>query len=176
MQDKTLIRITVLGAESTGKTTLSHQLAEHFNTVWVPEYAREYVENLSRPYNAEDILTIAREHFRQEQKMLDEANRFIFIDTGFIISKVWCEEKFGFCHPWINEMIQKHPYDLYLLTSNDLPWLTDPVRENPHLREFLFDRYKKELEENNLNYAIVSGTGEVRFQNALKIINENFRT
>ena len=138
-----ILRIAVLGPESTGKTELAKALAVHYGTVWVPEFSREYLNAMKRPYNYIDILAIAKGQFENEQELLTKAKAFIFSDTEFIVNKIWCDEKYGKCHPWIIEMIDNHPSDLYLLCNTDLPWEDDPLRENPLDRDILLHLYKR---------------------------------
>jgi NadR type nicotinamide-nucleotide adenylyltransferase len=167
-----IIRVAVTGPESTGKSMLAKQLAEHYNTQWVPEFAREYVGNLGREYTKEDILIIAKTQLINEEIAAEKANKILFCDTELIVTKIWSEHKYNSCDEWILENIGAHKYDLYLLCNIDLPWEADPQREHPHLREYLFDLYKKELEERHYDYCIISGTGELRMQCAVKAIDE----
>lgn len=165
-----IIRIALIGPESTAKSTLSEALAKHYNTVWVKEYAREYLNNINRKYTLEDILEIAQEQFKQEQELIKKANKFIFVDTELINNKVWCLDVFKTCPAWIEESIIKHKYDLYLLTYPDLPWEPDPLRENPERRDFFFNWYEKELKLIDANYAVIKGIGEERVKNSIQII------
>ncbi|MCF8339255.1 MAG: ATP-binding protein [Bacteroidales bacterium] len=167
-----LKRIAITGPESTGKSDLAKALAEHYNTVWVPEYARNYIDNLNRPYRFEDIETIARGQFQEEERKAPLANKLLFCDTEFIVTKVWSEYVFGHCSPWILDKVRNHLYDVYLLMDIDLPWTDDPQREHPHKREELLAIYKKELEKNNLPFDIVSGYGPQRISNAIKSIQK----
>ena len=169
-----IFRIAITGPESTGKSKLSEALAKHFGTLWVPEYSREYLEVLKRPYNYIDILAIARGQYEKEQEMIGKAKRMIFCDTEFIVSRIWCDEKYGKCHPWILEMIEREPYDLYLLCNTDLPWEPDPLRENPDDRDRLLTRYKQELEVRGLSYTLISGKGQARVEMAIDAIIHNF--
>ncbi|MGQ0828617.1 MAG: AAA family ATPase [Bacteroidota bacterium] len=169
-----IIRIALIGPESTAKTTLSENLANHYKTVLVKEYAREYLSNLHRKYNINDILTIAKEQLKHEQQLLLQANKFIFVDTELILAKVWCEDLFNTCPDWILKNILNYQYDLYLLTFPDIPWEEDPLRENPHRRELLFNWYEKELKKINANYAIIKGVGRSRLDNCISIIEEKF--
>jgi NadR type nicotinamide-nucleotide adenylyltransferase len=167
-------KIAITGPESTGKSNLAKQLAEHFQTVYVPEFARDYINGLSRPYNQDDILHIAENQLMNERKAIGNANGFLFCDTELIVTKVWSMHKYKNCHPWILKQIEKNPYDLYLLCNVDLPWEFDVQREHPHLRRFFFEWYQKELENYGFNYKIVSGQGEQRIQNAINIVNHFF--
>ncbi|HRH65168.1 MAG TPA: ATP-binding protein [Bacteroidia bacterium] len=168
-----IIRIALLGPESTGKTTLALQLAAHYQTVWVPEYSREYMEVLGRKYTREDILITLREQCRQEDLAMEKANTLLFADTDPIIAKVWMEDVFQETPEEIQQIIEERKYDLYLLLTPDLPFVVDPVRENPERREYLFRWYKKELEERHFCYSVISGEGAMRLENAKRAV-ENF--
>jgi NadR type nicotinamide-nucleotide adenylyltransferase len=173
--DHKIFKIAITGPESTGKSTLTEQLANHYNTVWVPEFARDYIASLDRNYELNDILVIAKSQIKKEEEMLLLANRFLFCDTELIVTKIWSEHSFNTCDKWILENINKNRYDLYLLCDIDLPWEFDPLREHPHLREYFFNLYLKELRSRNFHYAIISGNNQMRLQNALNTI-ENFFT
>lgn len=166
-------KIAITGPESTGKSMLAEQLAIHYQTVWVPEYAREYLELLVRPYEEKDIYLIARGQLSAESSKLQQAGTFLFCDTELLVTKIWSEVKYGRCHPWILETIENHPYELYLLCDIDLPWQYDPLREHPDDRQYLFDLYYNELKNRKYPFAVVHGTGTGRLQNAVQII-ENF--
>ena len=165
-------RIAITGPESTGKSMLAEQLAAHYHTVWVPEYAREYLELLGKAYEEKDILLIARGQLSGEVSKLHLAENFLFCDTELLVTKIWSEVKYGRCHPWIPENIVKHHYDLYLLCDIDLPWEYDPLREHPDQRQYLFDLYYNELKIRNYPFDVVRGTGPDRLKNALKIIED----
>ncbi|MEA3504031.1 MAG: ATP-binding protein [Bacteroidota bacterium] len=163
--------MAITGPESTGKSALAKALAEHFDTVWVPEYAREYIDGLDRPYRFEDIETIAKGQLRREEEMVKHANRVLFCDTDIVVTKIWSDFGYGKCSEWINSNVKNHVYDLYLLTNLDIPWVFDPQREHPSQREKLFEIYKKELDFNSFNYKIVKGIDKVRLQNAIGYVN-----
>ncbi len=163
-------KIAITGPESTGKSTLAKQLAEHYGCLLVEEYAREYIDKLKNPYTQEDILIIAKTQKEIEQQKIKETDKLLISDTELIVTKIWSEVKYKECHPWILENIEKQDYDLYLLCDIDLPWQDDPQREHPHLRKQLFDLYKQELENRNLDYKIISGKKEERFENAKRFI------
>jgi len=167
-----VIRIALIGPESTSKSTLSEKLAAHYQTCWIPEYARTYLKNLHRPYNLEDVLHIAQAQFREEKEAVEKANRFLFVDTELIVAKVWCEDVFQTCPPWIQYTLVHHPYDLYLLTYPDLPWEPDPLRENPHRRQFFYEWYEQELKKIQAVYAVIKGKGETRLQNAIAAVEK----
>lgn len=170
-----VIRIAVTGPESTGKSWLSEQLARHYSTLYVPEYAREYVDSLDRPYRREDILAIAREQVRREEEAAERTRGYLFCDTDLIVSKIWELYKYGSCEPWLLNEIQKNRYDLYLLCDIDLPWEADPQREYPHKRRFFLDWFRRELEGYAFPYRIISGLKQERLQHAIQAIDSFFK-
>lgn len=116
-------KIVVIGPESTGKSTLCAQLAEHYRTCWCPEFAREYLKERGGKYNYADLLNIAHGQLELEDTLLMEArNGFYFIDTDMYVMKVWCEVVFEQCHTWILKQIALRQYDLFFLCDVDLPW------------------------------------------------------
>ena len=172
---KEIKKIVLLGPESTGKTVLAEYLAKHFTTVYLPELARSYVENLKRPYTYEDVIKIANSQVEQEKRYLQKANNLLIYDTWMIITKVWMDVVYGESPKWITDYIRDTHIDLFLLCNTDIPWFPDKVRENGgEMREKLFHTYKQELQAFNKQYAIVEGTGELRKTNALALINQHF--
>jgi NadR type nicotinamide-nucleotide adenylyltransferase len=167
---KRILKIAVTGPESTGKSRLAKELAEHYSTVFVPEVAREYIDRLDRPYNQEDILKIAKWQINEEERWLQHAKHLLFCDTELIVTKIWSEVKYGNCDPWILQKIKENRYDLFLLCDIDLPWEADPQRESPHMREKLFDLYHDELTRRGLPFEVVSGTGQERLMNAIGLV------
>ena len=166
-------KIAITGPESTGKSDLTDQLAGHYHSLRIPEYAREYLDNLGRPYIYSDILIIAREQYTRQQAAEKVAGRFLFCDTELIVTKIWCEFRYGKCHPWILDHLEKQDFELYLLMNIDLPWQDDPQREHPGKRKELFNLYLKELQDRNLPFHIISGTGEKRLHHAISIIEKH---
>jgi NadR type nicotinamide-nucleotide adenylyltransferase len=166
--------VSVTGPESTGKSSLAEALAGHYNTVWVREYAREYLAGLDRPYGFEDIARIARGQLKLEKKAVNHARRFLFCDTDLLVCKIWGDFKYGNSDPWVEKMTGEHKYDLYLLCNIDLPWADDPLREHPHRRQDLMDLYIYELNRLGVSYEIVSGTGKARLDHAISLIEKTF--
>ncbi len=167
-----MYKIAILGPESTGKTILAEQLAKHFKTDWVPEYAREYIEKLTIPYTYNDICNIALKQIEQEESFQETTSglKYVFFDTELIITKVWFEYKYKQVPDFLIERLNTGFFDLYLLCAPDLPWEPDPVREHENDRDYFFVWYKKEIEQLNKPYVIVNGVGENRFCNALEAI------
>jgi nicotinamide riboside kinase len=170
MDDKSINRVFfITGAESTGKSTLTTELAKHFGGMGVPEYARAYLESLGRHYNYSDVASIARGqidliHQHRQHPM-------VFFDTCLIILKIWFREVYNNVPGWLEEEIPLAGQGVYLLCEPDLPWQYDPLRENPHRREYLSEQYEKEMKAAGFTYFRVSGIGDERVQHAIDIVN-----
>ncbi len=126
-----LKKIVVIGPESTGKSTLCEQLANHYQTDWVREYAREYLLKNGTDYTFDDLLTIAKGQLDLEDKKSDikhQTSELLFIDTDMYVMKVWCEFVFEKCHNFILNQIVERKYDLYLFCNVDIAWVKDELR------------------------------------------------
>ena len=173
-----LKKIVIIGPESTGKSTLCKQLAAHYNTVWVQEYAREYLLQHGMNYTYDDLLTIAKGQLAGEAAAVEElsaagTNSLLFIDTDMYVMKVWCEFVFGNCHQWILDQAAQRKYDLYLLCNTDLPWVKDELREYPDLptRDKLYHIYKDIMVNQSVPWADISGTDEERLNRAVEAVD-----
>jgi NadR type nicotinamide-nucleotide adenylyltransferase len=165
-------KIVVIGPESTGKSTLSQQLAEALDTLWVPEYARAYLEQLDIAYTQHDLLKIAQGQLTLEDVIAPDANKLLVCDTDLYVLKVWSEDKYGNCHPWILEQIAERKYDMYLLTDIDFEWQDDPLREHgtPAERSYFYNIYRDIVASSGLPWSNISGNPEERLQKALTAI------
>jgi NadR type nicotinamide-nucleotide adenylyltransferase len=167
-------KIVVTGPESTGKSTLCEQLATHYKTGWVPEYARQYLLALGRPYQYDDLLIIARGQLEQEDRIIASLKTpLVFIDTDMYVMKVWCEFVFGKCHSFILDQIVKRKYDAYLLCNTDLPWVADELREYPDLesRERLYYNYKDLMINQSAAWIDIRGDYDARLNKAMAFVN-----
>jgi NadR type nicotinamide-nucleotide adenylyltransferase len=164
-------KIAVVGPESTGKSTMSEYLAKHYNTVWVPEFARGYCEKLTEPPTWQDEINMFYGQLALEKGILPNANKLLICDTTFITVKIWSDYTFGKSPQEVLDELPEHPYDLYLLLNIDLPWEEDPLRDFPHMREHFMEVWHKELQTLNASYVLISGTGPERYDNAVAAID-----
>lgn len=193
MEEKPLIKpfkIVIIGPESTGKSTLCTQLADHYKTIWVKEYAREYLLTHGTNYTFDNLLDIAKGQLNLEDAQTKQfhysgdgeqdyskpfsARHPVFIDTDLYVLKVWCEFVFDQCHHWILNQIAERNYDLYLLCNVDLPWTKDELREYPDLttREKLYHHYKDIMINQQVQWVSISGGYAQRLQTAITAIDK----
>jgi nicotinamide riboside kinase len=167
--------IIFTGPESTGKTMLTNELAVRYRSPCIPEYARDYVMNLRRPYSYYDVVHIAEKQIEQMSEFSKHRTEYLFVDTYLIITKVWFDKVFNKMPDWLDKEIAKTKDCLYLLCRPDIPWEPDPVRENGGpMRQVLFDTYEYELKKAGLFYAYVEGLGETRINCAMNEITKHF--
>lgn len=166
----------VIGPESTGKSTLSKALATELQTVWVPEYARTYLEALPRKYEENDLLLMAQGQIQQEEILAKQADRFLICDTDLHVLKVWSEHKYHRCHSWILEQIAQRKYDMYLLTYIDIEWSYDPQREHPDtaMRQYFYNIYRDIVQNSGLPWVDIRGGEQERLQLAKESIRSIF--
>jgi HTH-type transcriptional repressor of NAD biosynthesis genes len=164
-------RIVLFGPESTGKTTLAKKLAYHFQTSWVPEFAREYLEKkmvqTGEICSYDDLYTIAIEQIKQENKLIKLANKYIFCDTNLVSTQVYSEVYFNKCDDRILTANKKNKYDLYLLTDIDIPWVKDLVRDKPNERKKMFRCFEDKLTAMNISFCTLSGNIQKRLNDAI---------
>lgn len=201
MEQKPLIKVVVIGPESTGKSTLCELLAQHYNTQWCPEFAREFLLTHGMDYTYDDLLYIAKGQLAMEDEyessmgngqwaikneqvsdihspLTIHHSSLLFIDTDMYVMKVWCEFVFGKCHDWILEQIKKRKYDLYLLCNIDLPWVKDELREypDPAPREKLYTIYKDIMINQSTPWVDISGDYDERLQKAIIAVDQLLET
>lgn len=165
--------IVITGAESTGKSTLTEQLAHQFNAPFIPEIAREFVQNLNRKYTYHDVEQIAVLQVEHLKNIKQISSPYVFIDTWLIITKVWFEFVYHKTPDWLIGEIRNTKIDLFLVCDTDLPWIYDPVRENGGKnRRILHNLYIENIVASGFNYKVVTGTGNERFTNALKFLDQ----
>ncbi|NAS31263.1 AAA family ATPase [Flavobacteriaceae bacterium R38] len=176
-----IIKIVLFGPESTGKTTLSRQLADYYKTLWVPEYAREYLQdkwdNVQTTCEPEDLLPIAEGQIRCENELTEKVAELLICDTDLLETKVYSEAYYvGSCDPLLEKYAIENTYDLYLLTYIDIPWEKDDLRDKPNEREKMFNHFKKALDDYERPYVLIKGTRKERFETAVKAIDQLLKT
>ncbi len=181
-------RIVILGPESTGKSFLCEQLATHYHSMWVPEFARGYLEQKGPDYQYEDLYEIAIGQLQLEEVAMSNKQLTIdknpplspfyhcplFLDTDLYTIKIWSEISFNKCDNRILSRIADHRYDLYLLCNTDLPWTPDPLREYPDLkmRQEIYHYYKDALVNQERPWVDISGGYEERFLKAVEAVDK----
>src|SRR5688572_24287424 len=162
----------MIGPESTGKTTISGLLSKHFSEPWVPEFARDYLQKIGRPYAKGDLLEIAKGQVESEEKIGTEAKNKLFCDTDLLVIKVWSDHIYKQCDQWILKEIEHRKYDHYFLCKNDFPWKSDPLRENPELGDYFYSLFKDILTQTNRPFTELEGPLENRMKKAIQIVGE----
>ncbi len=171
MQSKRPNIIVVTGAESTGKSTLTIEIAKHLGAKYYPEFAREYVSKLNRPYTFNDVEHIAKTQIYQYEEALNSNQHTVIFDTWLIITLVWMEVVYAKKPNWMDEYLRSAKIDLFLVCDTNLPWIYDPVRENGgEMREVLQQKYLDYMRLYNFDYKLISGTGNERLKNAIPFL------
>lgn len=168
-------RIVLTGSESTGKTTLARRLAEHYGTVWVPEFARTYVDEKFSgeltALSAADIDPIARGQIAAEEAGARTADRLLFLDTDLTSTAVYADHYYGRCPDWIELAATARRADLYLLMDIDAPWIADPQRDQPHTRDLMQSQFRQALARRGARVIEISGTWEERYRRAIAAVD-----
>jgi len=167
-----LIKVAIVGPESSGKTFLAEKLSLHYKCLWVPEYAREYLQRLKKPYTEIDVEKIAKGQIESEDASAKKSKSLLICDTNLLVIKIWMEHKYNQLPQWIEQENAERKYDLHLLTAPDIPYEPDTLRENPELGEYFFEKYQHLLEEANLKHTIIHGSQSARMETATKAISE----
>lgn len=172
-----LVKVVLFGPESTGKTTLSGQLARYYNTVWAPEFAREYLQdkwnNERKICEQKDIIPIAEGQIKLENDLSLKADKVLICDTDLLETKVYSEEYYGgFVEAELDEAAIKNEYDIYFLTYIDTPWEADDLRDRPEQRLQMFTAFENTLKKYNRPYVLLKGDKETRLKKAIEVIDE----
>lgn len=176
-QPSSCIKVVLFGPESTGKTTLSRQLARHYNSVWVPEYARDYLQdkwnNERKTCEPKDLLPIAIGQMALENKLAKKTDSVLICDTDLLETKVYSEAYYsGTCDPILDTYALKNSYDLYFLTYIDTPWEADDLRDKPDERERMFNAFELALKTYKKPYLLLKGNKKERLELAIKHIDK----
>lgn len=168
-------RVVITGPESTGKTVLAQKLAEHFRTLWVPEYGRQYVEALDRSLRREDFLRIAEGQQLLEDTLAQQAEKLLLCDTDLMVTRFFSEVFTGYCDPAIIRMEAERRYDLHIVLDTDVPYFKEPQRNHAHLRETFKQKFIEELRQRHWPHILIGGPWEERMTRSIKAIEELFQ-
>lgn len=171
-----ILKIVLFGPESTGKSTLAQQLAQQYNTVFVPEYSRIYAEMqllCGKELTQDDVVEIANGQLKLETELITKANKILFCDTDLLETKVYSEMYYdGYCPPQLEDFAQRKTCDLYLLMDVDLPWVADNIRDKPEGRQEQFNIFENTLKRYNKPYQVISGNDDERLEKAIGFVND----
>lgn len=162
-------RIAITGPESSGKTTLAEDLANHYQTHFAPEYSRKFLAK-NKNYTQADLDSIAQGQLNEIKNI--QHNQLVIADTEMLVMKIWSLVVFKSVSDFIEKAFQAQQFDLYILCSPDIPWQFDELRVDENNRDYLFELYHFELKKNNLPFIIVSGTKQERIEKVLQAITE----
>ena len=167
--------VTVTGSECTGKTTLAADLARHVGTIWVPEYARVYLDEkaaaIGHPLDETDVEPIARGQIAAEDRAAAAASRLLVRDTDLVSTSVYARHYYGHCPDWIEEAARERRANLYLLCDVDVPWIADPQRDRPHLRDHMHELFVRALEALGAPYLLIRGSWDERLATAVAAVD-----
>jgi len=171
------IKVVLFGPESTGKTTLSRQLARHYNSIWVPEYARKFLQkkwnNKRKTCESQDLLPIAIGQIKSENKLAGKTNSVLICDTDLLETKVYSETYYSnTCDPILEKYAVENKYDLYFLTYIDTPWESDDLRDKPEERLTMFNAFQDALIKYKKPYVLLKGDKKKRLETAVKHIDK----
>lgn len=167
-----ILKIAITGPESSGKSTLAKTLADRHQTIYAPEFAREYLTKTDGEYQLSNLVEIAKGQLKNAKRALESAQRICFFDTDMLVLKIWAEFRYGEVPDFIENAFRESDIDGYLLCSPDIPWEPDPFRESPDPKERweLFEIYRKELSSIKIPVCVISGKGENRLRKASQFI------
>lgn len=170
-----MTRICVLGAESTGTTTLARGLAAHYGTVWVPEYGRTYAEGKVAggiaTWESDEFVHIARAQAALEDALAPSGNRYVIADTDAFATGVWHERYMGTRSDAVESFAATRHYALYILTGDEIPFVQDGLRDGEHIRHAMHQRFIERLTEEKLPFILVTGGKDERLARAIAAID-----
>lgn len=166
-----ILRVTLTGSESTGKTRLAERLAQFYHTAWSREFSREYASHKGAPLDASDVEPIARGQMRLEEEALQRAHEIVLLDTDLVSTVVYAEHYYGSCPGWVKRAARERLADLYLLCDIDVAWIPDPQRDRRNAREQIHRAFEDTLQQFGARYALLQETWEEREVRAIDAID-----
>jgi NadR type nicotinamide-nucleotide adenylyltransferase len=164
-------RVVVTGSECTGKTTLARDLAAHYDTVWVPEYIRGYLDAKGAPLVHADVERVARGQIEAESAARTRARGLLVQDTDVLSTVVYSRHYYGDCPGWVEEALLGAVPDLYLLLHPDVPWVPDPQRDRGHRREEMHALFRGAILGRGFPFVDVAGGWPERRARAVAAID-----
>jgi HTH-type transcriptional regulator, transcriptional repressor of NAD biosynthesis genes len=165
-------RVAITGSESTGKTTLARRLAEHYGTIWTPEFGRVYLDRKAAALDASDVEPIARGQMATEEEGARASPRdLLILDTDLLSTDVYASHYYGMSPAWLREAVRTRSADLYLLADIDVPWVPDPQRDRPHMREHMHELFRATVEGTGKPFVVLQGDWDARFRQAVEAID-----
>ena len=165
-------RVVVTGSECTGKTTLARALAKHYETVWVPEYAREFVVEKGTEPDHSDVDAIARGQIDLEEPVAASRPRLLILDTDLLSTAVYSRHYYGDCPLWIEEAVRQRASDLYLLAGIDVPWVPDgDQRDRGDRRDEMQGLFRQALVSNGFVFVEIGGPPTSRLTDSISAID-----
>ena len=168
-----MIRVVIIGSESTGKTELARALAEHYETAWAPEYVREYMDAKGAALTVDDVEAIARGQMAAEDEAAARAERLVILDTDLSSTVVYSNHYYSGCPEWIERAARERRADLYLLLDVDVPWTADAQRDRGDRREEMHALFVDGLAEARV--VVIGGDWEERRRRAIAAIDQVLR-
>jgi HTH-type transcriptional regulator, transcriptional repressor of NAD biosynthesis genes len=174
-------RIIVIGAESTGTTTLSMALAKHYQTVWVPEEGRMYSQgkihgDKNTIWREDEFMHIAEAQNELEERLAEASNGLVICDTDSFATSVWYERYMGKRSTKVEEIANRKPHDWYIVTGDEIPFEDDGLRDGEQIRQWMHVRFIERLSEAGKKFIVVRGTHEERLEKAISAIEDWYKT
>lgn len=166
-----IVRVVLTGSESTGKTVLARQLAEHYDAEFVPEFVREFAERKKGPIEFADTDAIARGQIALEDGHAERAQKLLIQDTDLLSTAVYSGHYYGRCVEWIETTARDRRPDLYLLLEIDVPWVPDDVRDRATRREEMQQLFRNAVAEAGAPYVVIQGDWDRRYELARQAID-----
>ncbi len=169
-------RVCVLGAESTGTTTLAEALAKHYNTVWVPEDGRMYsmgkkYGDVHAVWRSDEFVHIAEAQSQLEDTLAEASNGLVICDTNAFATSIWHERYMGTRSKEVEEIAKRRAYSLYILTGDEISFEDDGLRDGEHIRHWMHDRFIERLVEEKKNFIVVTGSKGERLAKSIVAID-----
>ncbi len=155
--------ICFYGPESTGKSTMAKRLADHYQTEFVPEVAREFI--ISNAFTLDEIIKIGNAQTERVKEKLKTANKILFCDTDLITTQIYSRHYLHEIPPILFKLEREIHYNQYFLFDIDVPWVGDGLRDLGDKRQEMLEVFQSELDNRKISYEWIRGTFEDRLVN-----------